>query len=174
LKLDKKIEKAFQNAKKELEKFKKIDFACEADALLTAERWNKELPFHSLTDLVVVAHPYFSQPGRPKKGTISDGHHYRFSGQLDLQKEKVDLARLQAGRFILATNVLDTQVLTDDQMLSEYKAQQSTERGFRFLKDPLFFALLCFLENSSSHCCFGDGYGFIFIAHIPQVGQQSK
>ena len=45
-KLDKKIEKAFQNAEKELEKFKKINFACEADVLLTAERWNKELAFH--------------------------------------------------------------------------------------------------------------------------------
>jgi transposase len=49
-KLDKKIENAFQNAEKELEKFKKINFACEADVLLTAERWNKELPFHRLTD----------------------------------------------------------------------------------------------------------------------------
>ena len=45
-KLDKKIEKAFQNAEKELEKFKKINFGCEADVLLTAERWNKELAFH--------------------------------------------------------------------------------------------------------------------------------
>jgi len=43
-----------------------------------------------------------------------------------------------AGRFILATNVLDIDELTDDDVLREYKAQQSTERGFRFLKDPLF------------------------------------
>ncbi len=49
-KLDKKIENAFENAEKKLEKLKKINFACEADVLLTAERWNQELPFHSLTD----------------------------------------------------------------------------------------------------------------------------
>ena len=53
------------------------------------------------------------------------------------------MARLQAGRFILATNVLESKILTDEQILSEYKAQQSTERGFRFLKDPLFFARAC-------------------------------
>jgi transposase len=167
--LDKKIENAFQNAEKELEKFKKINFACEADVLLTAERWYKELPFHSLTDLAVVAHPYFNRSGRPQKGAVPDGYHYRLSAQLALQGEKVDLARLHAGRFILATNVLDPKTLTDEQILSEYKAQQATERGFRFLKDPLFFALLRFFENSSSHCRFGDGYGFIFIGLYPRT-----
>jgi len=48
-------------------------------------------------------------------------------------------------RFILATNVIDTKELSDDDALREYKAQQSTERGFRFLKDPLFL-----LQVSSS------------------------
>ena len=32
-------------------------------------------------------------------------------------------------------------------MLSEYKAQQSCERGFRFLKDPLFLADSVFLKT---------------------------
>ena len=31
-------------------------------------------------------------------------------------------------------------------MLSSYKYQQSGERGFRFLKDPLFFADRVFLK----------------------------
>jgi transposase len=125
----KKLDKAFQNAEKGLEKFKKIDFACEADVLLTAERWNKELPFHRLTDLAVVAHPYFNQSGRPKKGAVPDGYHYRLLAQLELQREKVDLARLQTGRFILATNVLEPKTLTDEQILSEYKAQQERRKG---------------------------------------------
>jgi hypothetical protein len=123
-KLDKKIEKAFQNDEKALEKFKKINFACEADVLLTAERWNKELPFHRLIDLAVVAYPYFNQSGRPQKGAVPDGYHYRLSAQLALQGEKVDLARLQAGRFILATNVFEPKTLTDEQVLSQDKAQQ--------------------------------------------------
>ena len=32
--------------------------------------------------------------------------------------------------------------------MREYKGQQSTERGFRFLKDPLFFASSVFLKNT--------------------------
>jgi len=54
---------------------------------------------------------------------------------------------LSAGRFIIATNVLDSKELSDDSMLSEYKAQQSCERGFGFLKDPLFFADSIFLKS---------------------------
>ena len=41
-----------------------------------------------------------------------------------------------AGRFVLATNVLDESILSNSEMISEYKAQQSCERGFGFLKDP--------------------------------------
>jgi transposase len=37
--------------------------------------------------------------------------------------------------------------LTGDDLLREYKAQQSTERGFRFLKDPLFFTSSVFLNS---------------------------
>jgi len=32
-------------------------------------------------------------------------------------------------------------------MLDEYKAQQSCERGFRFIKDPLFLADTVFVKN---------------------------
>ncbi len=38
-------------------------------------------------------------------------------------------------------------VLSNDSMLKEYKAQQSCERGFGFLKDPLFFADSIFLKS---------------------------
>jgi hypothetical protein len=53
----------------------------------------------------------------------------------------------RAGKLILATNVLDEQILSDESVLKEYKAQQSTERGFRFLKDPLLFTSSIFLNT---------------------------
>jgi transposase len=37
--------------------------------------------------------------------------------------------------------------LSDEQMLVHYKQQQGVERGFRFLKDPLFFASSVFLKT---------------------------
>ena len=56
--------------------------------------------------------------------------------------------RQQVGRFILATNSLDSEKWTECAILREYKGKQPTERGFRFLKDPLFFASSVFLKNT--------------------------
>jgi transposase len=57
------------------------------------------------------------------------------------------LVALAAGRFILATNVLDIDQLSCDEMIAKYKEQQSSERGFAFLKDPLFFTDSVFLKS---------------------------
>lgn len=51
-----------------------------------------------------------------------------------------------AGRFVLATNILDENILSNSGMISEYKAQQSCERGFGFLKDLYFLQIACFLK----------------------------
>ncbi len=57
--------------------------------------------------------------------------------------DKIEEEKKKAGRFILATNVLKN--LSPSDILTAYKGQQSCERGFRFLKDPLFFADSVFL-----------------------------
>ena len=53
---------------------------------------------------------------------------------------------MRKGRFIIATNVLDRR-LSDEEIVQGYKDQQHVERGFRFLKDPLFFAHSLFLKK---------------------------
>ncbi|MDQ0339464.1 transposase [Caldalkalibacillus uzonensis] len=44
----------------------------------------------------------------------------------------------QASTFILITNEMDEEKLTDEDMLKGYKAQQTVENRFRFLKNPYF------------------------------------
>lgn len=51
-------------------------------------------------------------------------------------------------RFILATNVLDTNTLSNEKMIEAYKSQAtSVENGFKFLKDPIFFAESFFVKK---------------------------
>ena len=66
---------------------------------------------------------------------------------LEKKSEKIEEEEKKAGRFILATNVLEN--LSPSSILTAYKGQQSCERGFRFLKDPLFFADSVFLKYPS-------------------------
>ena len=62
---------------------------------------------------------------------------------LEKKSEKIEEEEKKAGRFILATNVLKN--LSPSDILTAYKGQQSCEGGFRFFKDPLFFADSVFL-----------------------------
>ena len=76
--------------------------------------------------------------------------HHSFHVLATLVENPVIIAvhRQQVGRFIVATNSLDSKKWTESEILREYKGQQPTERGFRFLKDPLFFASSGFLKNT--------------------------
>jgi transposase len=49
--------------------------------------------------------------------------------------------------FILATNELDKKQLSAEEILQGYKGQVRVERGFRFLKDPLFLATAFYLQS---------------------------
>jgi transposase len=64
----------------------------------------------------------------------------------DVDEERVDAEERRRGKFIVATNDLK---LDSDQLLEEYKGQQSVERGFRFLKDPPFLRRLGVSEEAS-------------------------
>ena len=70
---------------------------------------------------------------------------FRVAGEVVDDDQAIQAAKQSKGKFVLATNELDTTVLDDETLLSAYKSQNvSVERGFRFLKDPLFFASVYF------------------------------
>ena len=145
--LEAKIQQQLESAQKQLQQLNQQDFACAPDALAAAEQWSRRLRYHRLEQIEVVPHPYYTKAGRPRKGQAPDGYHYRLQGTVSLKEEVVALARSRAGRFILATNVLESKHLSEEEMLCEYKGPQSTERGFRFLKDPMFFTSSVFLKT---------------------------
>lgn len=72
---------------------------------------------------------------------------YKIEAQLESDAGVITKQTRAAGRFILATNVLDINQLSCDEMIAKYKEQQSSERGFAFLKDPLFFSDSVFLKS---------------------------
>ena len=72
---------------------------------------------------------------------------FKVKAQLELDQSVVTKETKASGRFILATNVMDAEQLAPDEMIIKYKEQQATERGFGFLKDPLFFTDSLFLKS---------------------------
>ena len=49
--------------------------------------------------------------------------------------------------FLVATNVLRAEQLADQELIQTYTDQHSVERGFAFLKDPLFLASSVFVKK---------------------------
>ena len=100
-----------------------------------------------MTEVSVVEKQYYARPSKPSAKNIAVRTSYQVIASIVTDEKSIDIQRKRAGRFILATNVLTPQELSADDALKEYKAQQGTERGFRFLKDPLFFASSVFLKT---------------------------
>lgn len=145
--LEKRLTKQLKVAKKELKSLMQQDFACAADGKQAAHKLSKNWKYYSLESVEIKAHPHYNQAGRPTKNQTPKNFTYRVTAQVTPVESVIEIARRQAGRFILATNVLDDSILSNDEVLSEYKGQQSSERGFRFLKDPLFFTSSVFVNT---------------------------
>lgn len=144
----KKIEKALNEKEKALKSLINKSFACEADALSAVTEFEKTLKFHDLSELQIGSQPHYSRRGRPNPEQQPTHNSWHIQAGLIENPVTVAAIQKQAGRFILATNSVDSEKWADSDILREYKGQQSTERGFRFLKDPLFFASSVFLKNS--------------------------
>ena len=136
-KLEKKVIKDKENADSLFKtlSLKKYENRTEIKAVLKGEQ--KKLKYHHLIlkNVTEVAN-------KKNKETV-----YKAEIVIELDSEKISGEQKKAGRFILATNVLEN--LNTSEILSKYKGQKSCESGFQFLKNPLFFADAVFLKTPS-------------------------
>jgi transposase len=136
LKLGEKIKKEKEEIEDKIEKWgrlkrKKKEYLEKEITTMTAK-----LKYHKLSTINY-------QEIEVKKDKIS----YTCEVKYQELTEKIEDEKQKAGQFILATNVLDKDELATEEILKEYKNQQSCERGFRFIKDPLFLASYVFVKN---------------------------
>lgn len=144
--LEKQIQKEKDLATRELTRWSRTKFDCEIDAREALARWGKKLKYHVLDEIRIISKRVKQGKGRPR----ADAHEvYRHCMTAVLKKEasRVEMILKTKGRFIVATNELDTARLTTKELLMNYKGQQSVERGFRFLKKPAFMTSSVFLKS---------------------------
>jgi len=109
--LQKKILKSQQQSLKQLQKLSAQEFSCEPDARMAAMQFSHQLKYHTLQAVEIIEQDHYSQPGRPSKQTQPTHKTYRIQATLVVNETVLEQQRQQAGRFILATNVLDKQQL---------------------------------------------------------------
>jgi transposase len=144
--LEKKLEKEEEGLKQALWHFGKKEFHCEQDAFKAFEVFRKGYKLHRIESQIVSINRYANR-GKPKKGTEKVVVGYKVETSFERDEAAITSRLNKKGRFILATNELDSENYKDEQILEEYKEQQNVEGGFRFLKDPWFMVDSIFLKS---------------------------
>lgn len=140
----KNIKKERVKIEKEVWHFGNADFKCKEDGLYALEKMARKWKYHRVKKYNIIAEKRFDTRGRPKKVSSQTKIVYRMKALFEDDIEKIQKAENKIGKFIVATNDL---ALDGEDALTEYKGQQSVERGFRFIKDPMFFASSVFLKT---------------------------
>jgi transposase len=145
--MEKKVKKTQQEWEKRLWHLSNQVFACQTDAQNAWEQALKGKPSWLMATFTLKEQGQYQQRGRPKQEATPDQTVWYVVPQLEVDQQEVTvLARKQAA-FIVATNILDAQRLAHEQVISTYKEQGGVERGFRFLKDPVFLASSVFVKK---------------------------
>ena len=145
--IEQQVSKSQTEAQKKLQQLCEEEFTCPVAAMELAQRFGKRLKYHRLTDIQAIELPVDLRKKASSSRESSQKITYRIRAKLVRDSSVIEKEKRRAGRFVLATNVRDIKQLSADEMLQEYKAQQSAERGFGFLKDPLFFTDSVFLKS---------------------------
>ena len=135
-------EKAF--LEKEVQTLSKHTFTCEKDARQAFEKWAHQhqkslfpLAYQVNTSTQTIKR---TVRGRPKKDDAPQQETvYTLSIQIQpVPAEVLAQKERELGYFVLATNLMDSESLSAEEVLREYKQQSTVELRFKFLKDPTF------------------------------------
>lgn len=143
--LQRRAEQECQLWTKRLRALEQRPFACEADAETACSEARKGVPPWLGIALQVQVSTRHPGRGRPRTDTAPE-QVWRVHGTVSILEAALAAEARRKARFIVATNVPVTRKNAEE-VLRLYKGQNGVERGFAFLKDPLFLASSVFVKK---------------------------
>jgi transposase len=104
--------------------------------------------YHQVTATELIEHKRYAGKGRPSAKTPIKAITWQIQAQVGPDVEAIHRQQQHKGCFVLGTNI-EVRDLSDEEVITAYKAQSQVEGGFRFLKDPLFFVSSLFVKKPS-------------------------
>jgi len=142
------VNKELGKLQKKAKKLHRKKFYCELDTRGSISSIQKESKYHTISIDEIVKMEKYKSRGRPSKTKNNEKTVVYFPRTVITRNEDaIDNEIKKRAIFIIATNELSEEKLTDQEIFENYKGQQTVERGFRFLKDPLFFTSSLFLKK---------------------------
>ena len=147
--LTRRKEKESLEIAKTLKQLSHQQFSCGADAAKALKALSKQWVYHQIASRRVSPIEQYAKRGKPQSGAKKHIVGYHIHATVSEATEKLATILATKSHFIIATNQLDASVLSDQDMLQEYKGQQKVERGFAFIKDHTFEVSSVFLKKPS-------------------------
>ena len=145
--MEKKVKKTQEKWEKKLWHLSVRSFSCEKDAEDAWKQAIKGKPSWLVATFTLESEARHAHPGKPKKDATPQKIVWHLVPTVSIDESEVEAQIKKDACFIIATNILDEQELSHEQVITTYKEQGGVERGFRFLKDPLFFASSVFVKK---------------------------
>ena len=133
---------------KQFDKLQKKVFFCREDAQQALSQFCDQLKHGQIEAFEIVERNVYKKLGRPTKNSEVARVEHSISGRMSFKLNAYQEQAIRSGYFIIATNECDHSKLSDIECFELYKDQNSTvERGFRFMKDPMFMLDNLFLKS---------------------------
>jgi transposase len=145
--MEKKVKKTQEKWEKKLWHLSVRSFSCEKDAEEAFKQAMKGKPSWLVATFTLRSEARYQNRGKPKQDASPEKIIWHLVPTLSIDQQQVEVQIKKDACFIIATNMLEEQELSHEQVIIKYKEQGGVERGFRFLKDPLFFASSVFVKK---------------------------
>ena len=137
-------------------------FSCQEDACQNAEKLNKKYRFHQINYTIETVEKYEGR-GRPNPLSPKILQGYRII--CSLQKNELQIATTlnKKGRFVLATNQLNSEKLSNEKNIDPIQRTTSCRRGIPLFKRSLVYGGFFFRENQAENRSAYDGHDLMFV-----------
>jgi len=108
----------------------------------------KKLSYHKIETTELTQHIQYASRGRPKADSAIKVIKWQITATVAPDTTRVSHRQQQKACYVLGTNIPVSQ-LSDLEVISGYKTQGAVERGFRFLKSPVFFVSSLYVKKPS-------------------------
>lgn len=122
-------------------------FACQADAEAALAKTLQRLPSWVQVEAAVKAVSKHAQAGRPRKDAAPTTQVWQMEATVALAPDALEAEARRRAAYVIGTNLLDEERWPDAAVIGLYHEQTVAERGFAFLKDPLFLASSVFVKK---------------------------
>ena len=148
--VERSAENELKKQNKKIAEYQKTYYSCTPDAQKEIEKFKKKCNSYCKVVKADIIKEEIPKRGRKHKVAKPDDqkqYQYKLDIQVAIDEDYCSMVKRNKSFFVIATNDVERE-WEPAELLKQYKSQSRVERGFRFLKDPEFFADSIFLSKN--------------------------